>query len=216
VSYWLNGLHGCLHHPIPRILPARSSFTLFSGLLITSRRTQRLPHAQRGTTPRAPFCPHDEVDCLLAFLTIFAYFSASELPSAGGLTSTTDVGRFVLAAAPSSALDGTKIYCTLLSSHNTGMWEITSTGEMSAAMTHSLGDDHIERRKRANGQWRGEKKEKDQYEWNHNEREREREGETQVSKKTSKSSLRLAFFAAGDSTQKLTKERTPSRPSAAL
>jgi hypothetical protein len=47
---------------------------------------------------------------------------------------TTLVGLLVLAAAPSSARELTNMKGTLWSSHSTGMWLITSAGEMSPAM----------------------------------------------------------------------------------
>lgn len=54
------------------------------------------------------------------------------------VTSTTDVGRLVPAAAPSSALPLTNRYGTPTSSHRMGMCDSTSMGEMSAASTVRL------------------------------------------------------------------------------
>jgi len=48
--------------------------------------------------------------------------------------STTDVGFLVYAAVPNSILLLTKIYGMPASSHITGIWLTTSTGEISAAM----------------------------------------------------------------------------------
>ena len=61
--------------------------------------------------------------------------SAAFLPPLFAAIMTTLVGRFVDPAAPSSARLGTNRYGRLWSSHSTGMWLMTSMGEMSAAST---------------------------------------------------------------------------------
>lgn len=60
-------------------------------------------------------------------------FSFFLLPDRSADTMTTLVGLLVLPAAPSSALDVTKMYGMLCSSQRTGICEITSGGEISAA-----------------------------------------------------------------------------------
>eukprot|EP00982_Pelagococcus_subviridis_P013383 31246-Pelagococcus_subviridis.AAC.12 len=57
---------------------------------------------------------------------------------ASGSTSMQLVGRFVCPAAPSSSLLWTYTYGTPASSQRIGMCEMTSMGEMSPAITHSL------------------------------------------------------------------------------
>ncbi|ODQ62791.1 hypothetical protein WICANDRAFT_26484, partial [Wickerhamomyces anomalus NRRL Y-366-8] len=51
-----------------------------------------------------------------------------------GTTITTEVGLFVAPAEPKSSLDGIKTNGTALSSHKTGICEITSGGEISPAI----------------------------------------------------------------------------------
>ncbi|ODV79993.1 uncharacterized protein CANTADRAFT_50722, partial [Suhomyces tanzawaensis NRRL Y-17324] len=51
-----------------------------------------------------------------------------------GTTMTQEVGLLVAPAEPKSSLDGMNTNGTAVSSHKTGMWEMTSAGEMSPAM----------------------------------------------------------------------------------
>lgn len=71
----------------------------------------------------------------------FSSLLAAFFPSLFSMIMTTLVGRFVLAAAPSSARELTNMKGTLWSSQSTGMWLITSAGEMSPAMMTMPGNE---------------------------------------------------------------------------